>query len=85
MSEMIHTGAWAFVLKEEAGGFLGFTFFPFILQSFLSICYVLGIVLGTKETIVNTMGEKSPVFMELTFVCVYAYVQVCACTHTHVH
>lgn len=46
---------------------------------------MLGIVLGTKETIVNTMGEKSPVFMELTFVCVYAYVQVCACTHTHVH
>lgn len=26
-SEMIHTGAWAFVLKEEAGGPLGFTFF----------------------------------------------------------
>lgn len=32
------------------------------------------------------MGEKSPVFMELTFVCVcvYAYVHVCACTHVHI-
>ena len=67
-----YTGGVGFCAEEECRRVSWIHFFrPFNLQSFLSICYLLNILLSNKDTMANETGQKIPALMEYT--------------HTHTH